>query len=193
MNDPIAVILEIARILEKLKITYLVGGSVASSLQGFPRITNDADIVATISGEHLVDLFDAFRNSFYVDQLAMRVAVQRKRSFNIVHYESLLKIDFYVVGNEPFVHEELSRRQLASLNPETEQQVYLSSPEDTILAKLSWFRKGGEISDRQWSDIVGVLKVQKDELDLSYLNKWADHLAVDDLLTKALADAGMEK
>lgn len=193
MNDPIAVILEIARILERLKITYLVGGSVASSLQGFPRITNDADIVATISEKQLADLFDALKNSFYVDQLNMRVAVQRNRSFNILHYESLFKIDFYIAGSDPFVHEELNRRQLMNLHPETQQQVYFSTPEDTILAKLSWFRKGGETSDRQWSDVIGVIKVQGEELDFSYLKKWADHLAVDDLLIKAMADAGMKK
>ncbi len=192
MNDPIALILEVARVLDNLEIKYLIGGSVASSLQGFPRATNDADVVVTISDQHIPALLDALKNSFYVDENVMRRAVQTKRSFNAIHFESLFKFDFYVASNEPFVHEQLSRRQLVNLRPETTQQVFISSPEDTILAKLSWYRKGGEISDRQWSDVIGVIKVQKTELDLKYLDEWADKLAVADLLGKALKDTGFE-
>lgn len=190
MNDPIALILEVASVLDNLKIKYLIVGSVASSLQGFPRATNDADVVVAISSQHIPALFDALKSSFYIDELAMRRAVQTRRSFNAIHFEALFKFDFYVAGNDPFFDAQLSRRQLITLRPETTQEVFISSPEDTILAKLSWYRKGEETSDRQWSDVVGVIKVQKTQLDLSYLHDWAEKLAVADLLRKALNDAG---
>jgi hypothetical protein len=191
MDDPIAIILEVTRILDELEIKYLVVGSVASSLQGFPRATNDADIVVAISEEDLPALFRALKNSFYVDDLVMRRAVQTKRSFNAIHSESLFKIDFYVAGNDPFFDRQLSRRQPVNLRAETTNEVFISSPEDTILAKLSWYRKGGETSDRQWSDVVGVIKVQKTGLDRDYLDEWAHKLSVADLLQSALNDAGV--
>jgi hypothetical protein len=189
MKDPITLILEVASVLDNLEIKYLIGGSVASSLQGFPRATNDADVVVAISGQQIPALFDALKSNFYINELAMRRAVQTKRSFNAIHFEALFKFDFYVASNEPFFDTELSRRQLMTLRPETAQQVFISSPEDTILAKLNWYKKGAETSDRQWSDVVGVIKVQKTQLDLSYLHDWAEKLAVGDLLLKALNDA----
>ena len=69
--------------------------------------------------------------------------------------------------------------------------LFFASPEDTVLAKLEWYRKGGEVSDRQWRDLLGVLKVQGETLDRAYLDHWAGELDVSDLLHRALEEAGL--
>lgn len=67
----------------------------------------------------------------------------------------------------------------------------IASPEDIVLAKLEWYHKGGEISERQWLDILGILKVRADQIDLDYLWHWSREINVDDLLLRVLADAGL--
>ena len=71
---------------------------------------------------------------------------------------------------------------------ETEVSAKFASPEDTILAKLEWYRLGNEVSERQWRDVLGVLKTRAGTLELSYLQKWADELKVSDLLERALKE-----
>jgi hypothetical protein len=188
MKDPLDIILEVARTLEHLGVNYLIGGSVASSIQGFPRITNDVDMVALISARDVSDLYESLKSEFYIDKLSMKRAVRTGSSFNAIHSDSLFKVDFYL-ASDAFDEEQLKRRQLAALRPNSTEHVYFSTPEDTILAKLAWFREGNEISERQWSDVLGVLKVQGDRLDFEYLRKWAHELGLDDLFKRALGEA----
>ena len=118
----------------------------------------------------------------------MKRAVRTRSSFNAIHSDSLFKVDFYIAGRA-FDREQLKRKQLATLRPDSNEHVYFSTPEDTILAKLNWFRGGNEVSERQWSDVIGVLKVQGNRLDFGYLHNWAGELGVDDLLNRALNEA----
>ena len=189
MNDPISIILVLAQVLNNLEIKYWIGGSIASSVQGISRTTNDIDLVVQLTAQQANPLYNALKESFYLDDLAIRRAASTKGSFNALHLESLFKVDFYVADSDPFTAEQLNRRQMVNLRPDSAQEVFLSSPEDTILSKLRWFRKGGETSDRQWSDVVGVIKVQGSGLDRDYLGKWANPLGVGDLLPRAFDDA----
>ena len=190
MNDPISIILRLAQVLDDLEIKYWVGGSIASSVHGISRTTNDIDLVILLSAQQTKPLFNALEDSFYLDDLAMRRAVSTKGSFNALHLESLFKIDFYVSKCDSFDDEQLKRRQAVNLRPDSAQAVFLSSPEDTILSKLRWYRRGGETSDRQWSDVINIMKVQGTSLDTDYLNKWGNELGVGDLLPTAFNDAG---
>lgn len=158
MESLIEVLLSVAHVLDELNIPYLVGGSVASSLQGFPRLTNDADIVADIQLNQVPKLFAALKDEFYVDEQAMRVAVIERRSFHIIHYDSVFKIDVYIP--DEFGQQQLKHRRPETLLPDSPRETYISMPEDTILSKLSWYRRGGEVSQRQLADVAGIIKVQ---------------------------------
>ena len=120
----------------------------------------------------------------------MREAVSRRRAFNVIHFETVEKVDVFVTTDEPWSREQMARRQLWPLiGAEAGQRAYYASPEDTVLSKLRWYRLGGEVSDRQWSDIAMVMQVQGDRLDDSYLDRWAESLDLTELLARARRDA----
>lgn len=179
----------VAQTLERLGIPYAVGGSLASSLHGVMRSTLDADIVADMKLEHIRPMIAALSKEFYTDAEMMRDAIEHHRSFNLIHYETAFKVDIFICKPRAFDKQQLQRRRTSIITADPEQAIYVVSPEDTILAKLEWYRMGGEVSDRQWRDVVGVIKVRAGELDLDYLRKWAGELHVSDLLEHALQEA----
>jgi len=122
----------------------------------------------------------------------MRDALRRRSSFNLIHYETAFKVDIFIRKIRPFDQMQLERRKLAVIVADPEQSVYVLSPEDTLLAKLEWYRLGGEVSERQWRDVLGILQVREGELDLDYVRTWARELQVTDLLERALNEAGGE-
>jgi hypothetical protein len=184
--DVLAVTLEVAEALEELNVAYMVAGSLASSMHGIPRSTEDVDLVAEISEEQAQPLADMLRGRFYVDADMISRAVRNRASFNVIHLESMFKVDVYLPGDDAAGREELARRKKLELPGAPGRSIAVASPEDTILQKLVWFRKGDEVSDRQWKDVLGVAKVKRGKLDLGYLRKWAAELEVSDLLEKAL-------
>lgn len=179
----------VAQTLEQLGIAYAVGGSLASSLHGVMRSTLDVDIVADMRLEHIPPLVAALSKEFYADDEMMRDAIEHHSSFNLIHYETAFKVDIFIRKLRAFDQMQLERRRTSVIATDPEQSVYIVSPEDIVLAKLEWYRMGGEVSDRQWRDILGVLKTRAGELDLAYLQKWAKELKVSDLLERALMDA----
>jgi len=179
----------VAQTLEQLGIAYAVGGSLASSLHGVMRSTLDVDIVADMRFEHIQPLVAALSKEFYADDEMMRDAIEHHSSFNLIHYETAFKVDIFIRKLRAFDHMQLKRRRTSVIATDPEQSVYIVSPEDIVLAKLEWYRLGGEVSDRQWRDILGVLKTRAGELDLAYLRKWADELKISDLLERALEEA----
>jgi hypothetical protein len=191
MNIPdiLAAMTPVVEALEQLEVPYHIGGSVASSLSGIPRLTIDVDIVANLKLEHVRPLIRLLEADYYIDEDAVRDAIQRRSSFNVIHLASILKVDVFIPKSRLFDQEELHRVRLITLES-SERSFYVASPEGTILNKLEWFRMGGEVSDRQWNDILGVLKVQGSNLDMVYLRRWAAALQVTDLLERALVDAG---
>jgi hypothetical protein len=178
----------VTKTLERLHIPYAVGGSLASSLHGVMRSTLDVDIVADMNFEHIPLLVAELSKEFYADEGMMRDAVERRSSFNLIHYDTAFKVDIFIPRPRAFDQMQLERRRTTIISTDPEESIYIASPEDTILAKLDWYRMGGEVSDRQWRDILGVLKTREGELDLDYLRTWATDLKVADLLERALAE-----
>ncbi|GAB4581033.1 MAG: hypothetical protein Fur0022_37780 [Anaerolineales bacterium] len=188
-NEPVEVTLKVTGILERLGVSYLIGGSLASTLYGMVRTTQDSDIVADMRLEHLAPFVAALQDEFFVDDEMIAEAIQRNSSFNIIHRETMFKVDVFIPRPRPFLQAQLARAQRQTFTFETEVSAKFASPEDTILSKLEWYRMGGEVSERQWRDILGVLKTQAGELDLTYLRQWAGDLKVGDLLERALKEA----
>ncbi|TMD70588.1 MAG: hypothetical protein E6I97_19530 [Chloroflexi bacterium] len=180
----------IVEALEHLGVNYHIGGSVASSIYGIIRATIDADLVANLELKHVRPLVKLLEADYYIDEDSVRDAVKRRGSFNAIYLDTMLKVDVFIPKSRLFDQEELRRIQLQPLI-EGFRPFYVASPEGTILNKLEWYRMGGEVSDRQWNDILGVLKVQGTNLDMAYLQRWAVALKVSDLLERALVDAGL--
>lgn len=189
LPDIIEVTRAVIQILEDLNIDYYIGGSLASSAFGIARSTMDVDVVADIKIEHAPILEERLRAEFYADTEMMEGAIKDQSLFNIVHLETMFKIDIFILTDQPFDKTVLSRRQLQIVTEDGTQQLYFSSPEDIILRKLLWHKSGEEISDRQWNDVLGVMKVQGEKLDREYLELWAKRLGIFDLLQKALQEA----
>jgi hypothetical protein len=181
---------EVIAILDGLNVPYCIGGSLASSVHGIPRATIDGDVVAALELRHCRPLSDALSARFLVSLDAVVQAVHDEKSFNAVHRESLVKVDVFAIQQRGWQESQMQRRQLGPLGSEEGTPVYLASPEDTILAKLDWYRLGGGVSDRQWGDVLGVIKMQGASLDLDYLQMWATHLHLSDLLERALSEGG---
>mgnify|MGYP006313502083 CR=1 FL=1 len=137
----------VVAVFERLGVAYAVVGSVASSAHGVARATLDVDLVADLRIEHVDPFVVGISDTCYVDRDAAREAVRLRGLFNAVHLATMLKVD----------------------NP-------VETPEDTILHKLEWYRAGGEVSERQWGDVLGILRVQLGALDLGYLQRWAGEL-----------------
>jgi hypothetical protein len=190
MNQ-IDVLLRVAAVLDEMQIPYVVVGSVASSIQGFSRATADVDIVADLRAENVTPLYAAFKDEYYVDDQAMRRAVSMRRMFNLIHLDTMFKVDIYAPKDDEFGRQQFKRAVRTTLLPGEAGGVYITAPEDTILAKLQWHRRGGGVSERQLTDVLGVLKVQRARLDLEYLREWAGRLEVSDLLERLLAEAGL--
>ena len=177
-------------VLERLRVPYYVGGSLASSAHGFARASIDADVVADLGHEHVAPLVSALERAYYLNEDRIRSAVDTRRSFNLIHLDTMFKVDVFPAKRRPFDREALSRARAEVLEDAPEARRFLvASPEDTVLSKLEWFRAGGEVSERQWGDVVGVLKTAWDVLDRAYLARWASSIGVADLLERALADA----
>ena len=181
----------IVRAFDTLRIPYFLGGSMASSVHGIYRATADADFVASVRPDHAEPLARLLQPAFYADVEAIRTAAASGRSFNAIHFDTMLKVDVFVARTDPFHLAQMRRRVLQATGPDGQTTFYVASPEDTVLAKLRWYRDGGGVSDRQWNDVLGVLKVQGPTLDRGYLREWAGRLNLVDLLRRAMDDAGL--
>jgi len=183
--DPIDVALIVTAALERLGVLHTVGGSIASSISGEPRSTIDVDIVAALQVRHVEPLVEELAPSFYIDAGALSRAVAERRAVNLIHHETQVKVDLFVAGGTPLDDLQLSRRRQVELDG---RRIFVHPPEDILLQKLRWFRAGGETSDRQWRDVIGIVRVQGTRLDRPYLEAQAEILHVGDLLERALAD-----
>jgi len=188
-DEPVFITLLVTEVLERLQIPYLIGGSFASTAYGRVRTTQDADIVAKMEPGHVRLLVQALGDDFYVDEVMIHEAIKRNTSFNLIHFQTMFKVDIFIPKGRPFDEQQLSRRLERVIDEDSGRKAYFASAEDTILSKLEWFRMGGGVSEQQWRDIQGVLQLRKDELDIVYLRTWAATLHVGDLLEQALQEA----
>lgn len=189
-NEPVEVTLKVTKIFEDLGVPYIIGGSLASTLYGMVRTTQDSDIITEMRENNIQPFVSALRGEFYIDEEMIAESIQRNSSFNIIHRDSMFKVDIFIPRLRPFLQSQFSRARKQTFSFEPEVSAKFASPEDTILSKLEWYRLGGEASDRQWRDILGVLKTQEGSLDLAYLRKWAGELKVVDLLERAVKESG---
>lgn len=186
LHDPIDVALVVATSLEAVGGAYFVGGSIASSLQGEPRATNDIDFVVSLPVGKVGAFRAALGDEFELDEQMLRTALLNASTANAFYLPLVTKIDFFGRGYEAYDEIEFSRRRAVPVRS-TGEKLVLKAPEDTVLRKLLWFRQGGEVSDRQWRDITSVLRISGGSMDQTYLTDWALRLHIADLLGRARA------
>jgi len=192
MKGPLQLVQQMATLLDGLSIPYALGGSMASSLLGEPRSTSDIDIAVRLDANVGEELLLAARAEFYVPLESAREAIRTHSSFNLVDTPNALKVDLFVLGDGLLDRMQIERRQLLAI-PGTPEGIWVSSAEDQVLRKLDWFRSAGGISDRQWRDVVGILRVHHDLLDRAYLDRCANEVDLTELLDQALGDAGADR
>ena len=171
-------------------IAYYIGGSVASSVHGRRRYTQDVDVVAAIQLQHVQNLVAMLQLEYYIDADMIRGVIQNRSTFNILHNDTGVKVDVFVQKTGTFPQQEMRRARKDILELGS-RPFFIASAEDMILAKLDWWKLGGGISSRQWNDIQEIMKEKHATLDMAYLRQSASLLAVGDLLEKALKDADL--
>jgi hypothetical protein len=194
MNSPgiLQALEPVIEAFEQLGIRYQIAGSVASSAYGIARSTLDVDVVADLNEQHVEPLVRALHHAYYLDEDRVRDAVCRRSSFNAIHLETMIKVDVFALKSRPYDIAAFARSRPEHLGEDKATRLhYVASPEDVVLNKLDWYRQGGGVSDRQWNDVLGVLKVQQFSLDMEYLRHWAEALDFSDLLVRALRDSGL--
>jgi len=193
LPEPLQVLQLVVSKLNELRVPYMGGGSIASSVYGPPRTTQDADLVIELTRNQIDPFIQAVLPEFYVDRGLIERAVAERSSFNIIHLKSSFKIDFFILRQESFHLGAFQRRQLREVDPYSGVWAYLQSAEDTLLHKLSRYRQGGCVSENQWRDALGILKGQEERLDWLYLRRWAQELQIQDLLEQARQEANLEE
>jgi hypothetical protein len=175
--------------LDQVKIEYMLTGSIVSSLQGEPRATHDIDIVVAVQEPEALELLKAFpAPDFYWDRNSVLDAINRRGMFNLIDSEGGGKVDFWILTNEPFDRSRFSRKYTEEF---MEIKMNVSTPEDTILAKLRWAKLSGGI-ERHFTDALRVYEVQFGQLDTHYLEHWADKLLVEELWARLKVEAVTE-
>ena len=182
----------VAKALQSMDVRFYVGGSVASSYHGASRSTLDVDLVADLKRENVELLVDELQSEYYLSSSAIIDAIERVSCFHLIHLSSSFKVDVFIFKNRDFDKASMTRAKLGKVDSQSEFEVPIASAEDTILSKLEWFRLGNEVSERQWDDVVRVMKVLGDHANHEYLMRTAANLNVEDLLQK-LFDLRSEK
>jgi hypothetical protein len=190
MNNPqdIAVLEKLTKVFDELNIAYVIGGSMASSVYGVVRFTQDADITVEPFEPVCDRFFEVLKDDFYISREAMHQALQNRSSFNVIYFATAFKIDIFIRQESEFQKQMLSRSRKLRLG-DSAKAISFVSPEDIILLKLDWYRQSGCASEQQWSDVQGVLAGQRNLLDLEYLKIWAKKLGLIDLLERAISES----
>jgi hypothetical protein len=186
---PLDHVVRIGRILEAVDVAWVLGGSMASSIVGEPRSTLDIDVAVQLDVDHVADLVEAVQGDYYVSTEMVLDAVTHGSSFNLVHFESGMKIDIFALTNDPLDVRQLRRRERIEIEPGV--VIWVGAADDQVLRKLRWYRVGGEVSDRQWRDVLAILTVQGDRIDHEQLLADAQPLGLADLVARALGELTM--
>jgi hypothetical protein len=182
----------VAGALEQLGVRYLLGGSLASTALGEPRATLDVDMVADLQPENVEPWLGALGEDFVGDREWIKSEVARRGSFQLIHQPSMIRIDVFVPEWTGVHLWKWENRRRLTLDPESGQGIDITGPEGIVIQKLIWFHESGDVSDRQWRDVLGVMKTHGSGLNLRDLNHWAGQLGIGDLLERALAEAAVD-
>lgn len=175
---PFELLQKIVAVFEKLKIPYLVTGSVASMAYGEPRLTNDIDIVAEIKEQHIRDLLLEFPiDEFFVTAEMIKEAIRGPGQFNIIHPASGLKVDVIIKQGTPFDNSRF--RRIQRIYPSDSYQADFASPEDVIIKKMEYYKEGG--SEKHLRDIAGILKISGEAVDRNYISGWVERLGLTEI------------
>jgi hypothetical protein len=186
LQDPIEVAADAGARLDALGVAWLIGGSIASSVHGEARSTQDVDMVVGLLERHVTRFAKIMGRDYYVDEDALRLAVTTGGWFNAVHFATSIKVDFFVAGDDPFEAERLRSRLRIDM---PNAVLYVDTAEHTLLRKLEWYRRGGEVSERQWRDVQAIARIQGESLDQEHLRLWAGRMEVMDLLERVIRGA----
>ena len=182
--EPAQALSDIVLSLETLKISYFLVGSFASGIRGEFRATNDIDLVCKITGDMVKHFSEGVAEKFFCDDIAAQTAIKSGGSFNLIHRETVLKIDIFTKIDK-FEAEEFSRASYVRI-PYTTASVNVSTVEYNILAKLRWYLMSNRQLERQLQDVRAMIAINRASLDSDYLYKWADSLGLMDLLNSLL-------
>ena len=186
LPEPIGATLSVTTLLERLNIPYFIAGSLASTVHGEVRTTQDSDVVAEITPSHVEAFVTSAEKLFFVDGAEVSKAIQEQTSFNLIHRESFFRVDVFIPQKTDFNASQLERARSELIVSQPQAKAYIATAEDTILAKLNWFQASGGTSQRQWNDVIGIIKIQAERLDHDYMSVWAEKLGLSQLLNKAL-------
>lgn len=184
--DPITVAIIVAAALESCGLRYVIGGSVASSVAGEPRSTLDVDLMIERDLAKTMCLVEKLATGFYVDADSARDALAREGSFNAIHYDTSMKVDFFIAENKHFAQAALHRRREITVRG---KPLFFYAVEDLVIRKLLWFQLGGESSERQWRDVVSLLRLNATVVDEPRLRSLAAETGVVSLLDRAIVEA----
>lgn len=177
----------VAKIFRDLGVPFYVGGSVASSFHGAMRSTRDVDVIADLQAHHISGFLQKLDDEYYASESAIRDAVRRKSCFNLIHFPTGYKVDVFANQGRVFDRTAFARSAEVEIGQETKLTVPMATAEDILLAKLAWYREGGEVSERQWEDVSTLAELMGDAADRDYLKASARELSVSDLLKRLWA------
>ncbi len=186
MDDTLKAALAAANILDELGVRWFLGGSLASSVHGIPRATFNADIMADLHTQHVSPFIKRLGDEWYADEGAIMDAISHRSSFNLIHFATAMKVDVFLPKPRRFDDGEFTRSRKMSVAEGSSVEASICCAEDIVVAKLEWYRLGGEDSERQWQDVLGVLRLNSGRLDIDLLRQSADEVGVSDLLQRAL-------
>lgn len=186
LPEPVAVTLLVIEALDQLDIPYVLVGSLASSQHGLARSTLDSDLVVVMDASQAEPLVSRLQDAFYVDEEMVLRAIENHSSFNLIHLETIFKVDLFIASDTQFDRAQFERREARTIARGSERTIYVLSAEDTLLSKLKWYRLGGDQSEQQWRDVEGIVRVQGRDLDTAYMSAMAATLGIEDLLNRLL-------
>ena len=191
MDDALRAALDAASILDEMGVRWFLGGSLASSVHGIPRATFDADIMADLRPQHVKPFLKRLGDAWYADEGAITQALQARSSFNLIHFATAMKVDVFLPKLRRFDGGEFARARRMPLVEGSRVEAAVCCAEDIVIAKLEWYRLGGEDSQRQWNDVLGVLRLNSGKLDIELLRTSAAEVGVADLLQKAVEETAV--